>query len=192
MRRVALVGALAALVAVAVVGALARPWSTSVEARGFPPAASELRQLWAAAPKAPQRLPPTVRTGGGTIDDNRVLLDWRLFSGRRLLLIAERQPSGTVCVADNIGGAGVLRPASRTVRQRRLVEHPRRQPAHRVLRDGTTGADVEIFRRWRPTHLSGWGIYLDFGRHNLGSAITAVRYHLADGTTVTCDRWGAC
>jgi hypothetical protein len=61
-----------------------------------------------------------------------------------------------------------------------------------VLRDGTAGADVEIFGRWRPTHLSGRAIYLDFGRRNLGSAITAVRYHLADGTTVTCDRWGAC
>src|SRR4029079_9698614 len=61
-----------------------------------------------------------------------------------------------------------------------------------LLRDGTNGIDVEISGRWHAAHIKGRGVYLASGGASLANAIQHVRYHLADGTTITCDGLDAC
>src|SRR5690348_8484607 len=100
MRRVALAGALAAAGAVAVVGAPAWPSRSSVEARPFPPAASQLRQLWATAPRARAPLPANVALGLGApahLSDARMAVEARFVTGRPLGLWVWQRANGEVC-----------------------------------------------------------------------------------------------
>jgi hypothetical protein len=106
MRRVALVGALAAVAAVAIVVALLRPSSSSVEARPFPPAADELQQLWATAPRSSFQFGPMPSVLQWTQGETRLVLDARLPFGNRLRLYAARDAKGVVCYAQSAGGGG--------------------------------------------------------------------------------------
>src|SRR4051794_34273340 len=195
MRRVGLVAALAALAAVGIVGVLAWPSSSGVEAGPFPSAASQLRQLWATAPTTHDRLPFNVSEGMGVPErppGPRLVVDTRLARGKRLALYVWQRPNGEVCDADSLGGAACRRSLDGVPGAYSTTSSHGANLLSGFLADGTVGADFEILGRWQPVHVSGRGIYLDFGRFNKSSAIGAVRWHLADGSTVTCDRWATC
>jgi hypothetical protein len=192
MRRVALAGVLAAVGAALVVVAVARPREERMQARPFPPAAAELGQLWSSAPPTGYRFPPTLRRWHGWRQrDARLVFDAGLPYGNRLNLYVAHDAAGRVCFQDTgLGFSGGS-----------CFESFFGEPANLgtggsdggsvltgLLRDGTTGLDVELGGRWRPAHVAGRGVYLTAGGEYLGNAIQRVRYHLADGSTLTC-RW---
>jgi hypothetical protein len=185
------------VVAVAVVGALARPSHGSVEARVPPYAASQLHQLWSTAPKASFRFPAVL----GHFDewrqgDTRLVYDAPLAAGRLTLYVARDARGATCfyeradaaadaasCLSSFNGAPGRLMTLSASGGWNVVVG---------LLRDGTTGLDVELAGRWRHALVQGRGVYLASNGATLGQAIEGVRYHLTDGSTVVCHGLDAC
>jgi hypothetical protein len=197
MRRVALAGALAAVAAVGVVGGLAWSSGGSVEARVPPYAALQLHQLWSTAPRATFRFPAVLHHFDGWRQaDTRRVLDTRLPAGR-LTLYAARDARGVTCYYESAdvaaaaasclssfnGVPGRLMTLSASGGWNLMVG---------LLRDGTSGVDLQLNGRWQPARVQGRGVYLTSHGESLGRAIERVRYHLADGSTVVCDRWDSC
>jgi hypothetical protein len=187
MRRVALVGALAAVAAVAVVVALVRPSSSKVEARPFPPAAAQLQQLWATAPSSDLRFPRVLsRFHGWLQGDTRLVFDAPMPRGADLALYLARDAHGSVCTETSTGGGSCFDRFDGAPANLGTFDDGVWNVMTGVLRDGTTGVDLLVGGRWRAARVQGRGVYLTAGGDRLDDAIEQVRYHLVDGSTLTC------